>query len=70
MSDQTDEILQPISLQELHELRRKILHEDFEPDVETLRRAVQAVCVARPLPEEKPAKPRKKRVDVDLGDLL
>ena len=68
----TDELLQPLSLDELHELRRRILHEPgFEPDIETMRRVVQSVCAARPAPEDKPASKRKSKVEsVDLSDLL
>jgi hypothetical protein len=68
----TDELLQPLSLEELHDLRRRILHDEgFEPDVETMKRVVQAVRVARPLPEEKPKRKAKTPAEkIDLSDLL
>ena len=61
-----------MSLAELHELRRRILHEEYEPTVLEMRQAVSAVCAARPTPEEKPAKRVKKEPakKVDLTDLL
>jgi len=67
----SDDILTPMPLEELHALRRRILHEEgFEPDVETMRRVVQSVCAARPLPEEKPIKKKAPVQKVDLSDLL
>ena len=73
MDDSTPDPLTPLSLNELHELRRKILHDNYEPDILEMKAAVAAICIARPAPEEKaPKASRKKRevVKVNLDDLL
>lgn len=73
MSDSEPNLNQPLSLAELHDLRRRILHEGYEPDVATMQRVVQSICASRPTPEEKPKRKssgRAPKVDVDFSDLI
>jgi len=71
MTDLPPDPQQPLSLNELHEIRRKVLFEDYDPPPEEWTRIIQTIRVARPLPEDKKPKKRERKVPtVDLTDLI